>query len=95
MGMKQSYTRRSDVLNELKAAFDGEVETKFLDGNDDGRFIASRIAFEAYTPEEMDKHSKLKRKATGRAERLKKEQAKRRQELEMFRIAYEMKKSGK
>ena len=95
MGMKQSYTRRSDVLNELKAAFDGEVETKFLDGNDDGRFIASRIAFEAYTPEEMEKLSKLKRKATERADRLKKEQAKRLQELEMFRIAYEMKKSGK
>ncbi len=95
MGMKQSYTRRSDVLNELKAAFDGEVETKFLDGNDDGRFIASRIAFEAYTPEEMEKLSKLKRKATERADRLKKEQAKRRQELEMFRIAYEMKRSGK
>ena len=94
MGMKQSYTRRSDVLNDLKAAFEGESDTKFLDGNEDGRFIASRIAFEAYTPEEMEKLTKLKKKATERSERLKKEQAKRRQELEMFRIAYEMKKSG-
>jgi|GEM_PF-7051155 len=94
MGMKQSYNNRTEILNDLQAAFNDEVEPKFLDGNEDGRFIASRIAFEAYSLEEREKMEKLKKKASERAECLKKEQAMRRQELEMFRIAYEMKKTA-
>ncbi|MCR4781569.1 MAG: hypothetical protein K5851_02300 [Lachnospiraceae bacterium] len=94
MGMRKSYENRSEILNDLQEAFLGKDDHKLLDGNEDGRFIASRIAFEAYTPEEMEKVSRMRRRAKERVDRLKKEQAVRKQELEMFKIAYELRKVG-
>lgn len=91
MGIKRSYEKNREVLEDLHRAVIGDDEPKMiLDGNEDGRFIASRIAFEAYTEEERELVRKMRAKSKERKERLEKEQARRRNELELFQIAYKV-----
>ena len=92
MGIKRSYDKNKEVLEDLHKAVIGDEEHFVLDGNEDGRFIASRIAFEAYSKEERERIERMRAKSKERAERLKKEQARRRNELELFQIAYKMRK---
>ncbi|SCW71331.1 hypothetical protein SAMN02910400_02014 [Lachnospiraceae bacterium C10] len=61
------YSRKADIINKLRTSMMTKEEKVIWEGNEDGRFIDERIAFEAYTPEEkaflMEQQAKVDAKA--------------------------------
>ena len=46
------YSDKADLVAQLRASMEEKEKSPLMNGNEDGKFIDERIAFERWTPEE-------------------------------------------
>ena len=81
------YSTKSDLINQLRTSMMTEEQRVIWEGNEDGRFINERIAFEAYTPEEKAFLLEQQARVDAKAEELKKKKAEEENLNHLFALA--------
>ena len=89
------YSTKSDLINQLRTSMMTEEQKVIWEGNEDGRYIDERIAFEAYTPEQKAFLLEQQAKVEAKAKELKKKKAEEEKLNHLFTLARnERRRSG-
>ena len=88
------YSTKSDLINQLRTSMMTEEQKVIWEGNEDGRYIDERIAFEAYTPEQKAFLLEQQAKVEAKAKELKKKKAEEEKLNHLFTLARNERRKG-
>ncbi|MCR4732821.1 MAG: hypothetical protein K5819_06345 [Lachnospiraceae bacterium] len=88
------YSTKSDLINQLRTSMMTEEQKVIWEGNEDGRYIDERIAFEAYTPEQKAFLLEQQAKVEAKAKELKKKKAEEEKLNHLFTLARNERRRG-